>query len=338
MSEEKNSTEMFAAGRSNTAEDTEEKLGADAGGLGPMHAGSIVIGLVEEIVGEGGVEVPGCKVTKYELIQIVKHWAAEIVDSDFSYFLYGCTGSSEWRTREYANRRLNTIAKSIGEEEVKKAFKQTEEAYGKDVDQRAWKIFMEGTKEEQEAFQAEIEREMKGTEDPEAIAKITAFMQSLGLDSLVNERKAVRFAILASTAAAVADPPCILVPVLEYLNADENDGRYTKNPDGFVPPIEWELRHVALSPIELKRIQRLPDPGQAVDNIDLVMLRPDPAAGREFGCASNSARWKKNPELVAEVEKAAVVESSALAAKIAGKVGIGMFDDFRTAFTALVGE
>ncbi len=116
--------------------------------------------MVDEIVGEGGVEVPGCVVTKYELIQIVKHWAAEIVDQDFSYFLDGCTGSSEWRIREYANRRLNTIAKSIGDAEVTKAFRQVEDDFGKKVDARAWKIFKEGTQEERESFQHEAEEKL----------------------------------------------------------------------------------------------------------------------------------------------------------------------------------
>src|ERR1035441_7807839 len=136
MSEEQNNAEMFAAGN-NVADDTKEKLSADAGGLGPMHAGSIVIGLVDEIVGEGGVEVPGCVATQYEWIQIVKHWAAEMIDSDFDYFLYGSTGSTEWRIREYAERRLNTIAKSIGEEEVKRAVTEAKGGFSTGGDRKS---------------------------------------------------------------------------------------------------------------------------------------------------------------------------------------------------------
>jgi hypothetical protein len=103
--------------------DETQKLSENTGGLGPMQVGAFTIGRVEEVVGEGGLEMPGYKATKYQAIQIIKLWAAEMIDSDFDYFLYGSTGSTEWRTREYANRRLNTIAKSIGEEEVKRAFK-----------------------------------------------------------------------------------------------------------------------------------------------------------------------------------------------------------------------
>ena len=142
--------------------DETQKLSEDAGGLGPIQVGAFTIGRVDEVVGEGGLEIPGYKATKYEAIQIVKHWAAEMIDLDFDYFLYGSTGSSEWRTREYANRRLNTIAKSIGEEEVKRAFKQVEQEFAKGVDQRAWKVFMEGTKEEQESFQEEVQKKLAG--------------------------------------------------------------------------------------------------------------------------------------------------------------------------------
>jgi hypothetical protein len=316
--------------------DKTKKLSKDAAGLGPMHAGSIVIGLVDEIVGEGGVEVPGGVATKYEWIYIVKHWAAEIIDLDFSYFLYGCTGSSEWRTHAYANRRLNTIARFVGEEEVKRAFKQTEQEFAKGVDQRAWRIFMEGTQEQRQAFQEEISREMSGIEDPQVVARITELMKSLGLDFLLAEPgNAARFALLRSPAAAVSDPLCSIVPVLHYVNADA-DGRYMKDDTGSVPPIEWEIRHIGLSRLEMKHIQRLPDSGQAINDIDIVMLVPDAASGREFSRVSNSARWRKNPQLVAEVEKAAVEASKALADKVAGRSGVTLFENFQSASEAIV--
>jgi hypothetical protein len=122
-----------------------------------MQAGPFAIGVVDVIVGEGGLEVPGFVATKSEILELVRYWATEIIDLDFTFFLYGCTGSSEWRTREFANRRLNTISKLIGEEEVTQAFREAEQAFGKGVDQRAWKIFMEGTQQEQERFQQEVQ-------------------------------------------------------------------------------------------------------------------------------------------------------------------------------------
>jgi hypothetical protein len=49
-----------------------KKLSEDARGLGPMEVGSVVIGRVEPIVGEGGIEVPGFVATKDEILQIVR--------------------------------------------------------------------------------------------------------------------------------------------------------------------------------------------------------------------------------------------------------------------------
>lgn len=159
MSEENKNSKISEP--ESTADDS-QKLSEDARGLGPRQTGPLMSGLVDMIVGEGGLEVPGLAPTKYETLLLVRSWAAEILDLDFGFFLYGSVGSSEWRTREYANRRLNTIAKSIGEEAVKKAFKQAEETFAKGVDPQAWKIFMEGTKEEQESFQEEVQKKLAG--------------------------------------------------------------------------------------------------------------------------------------------------------------------------------
>jgi hypothetical protein len=157
MSREINHTE-----RSETWSPTDDtkKFSEDALGLGPRQAGPFVIGLVDSIAGEGGVEVREFVATKHELLVLARHWATEIIDLGFAYFLYGCTGSSEWRTRVYADRRLSTIAKAIGEEEVRNAFTQAEQAFAKGVDQQAWRIFTEGTQEEQERFQQEVQENL----------------------------------------------------------------------------------------------------------------------------------------------------------------------------------
>ena len=153
-------------GRCNTANDA-KKLSEDARGLGPLTgtlgAGSISIGLVDSIVGEGGVEVPEFVATKHELLALGRHWATEIIHLDFKYFHYGCTGSSELRTREYANRRLNTISKVIGEEEVRKGFRQAEQFFSKAVGQRAWKIFMEARRRSRNASRRKCRRRSPAT-------------------------------------------------------------------------------------------------------------------------------------------------------------------------------
>jgi hypothetical protein len=141
-------------------EDNGQCLSKEAEDLGPMRLGTFSVGFVDSIVGQGGVEVPKFVATQNEILQLVRYWASEIIDLDFDYFLYGCTGSSEWRTRQFANRRLNTISKFIGKAEVKNAFKQAEQEFGNKVDQRAWKIFTEGNKEERERWRQEVEEEL----------------------------------------------------------------------------------------------------------------------------------------------------------------------------------
>jgi len=157
MSRDNNSSEMSEA-RNST--DETKKLSEDALGLGPRQVGPIMIGVVDMIVGDGGVEVPGFVATKNEILQLVRYWAKKIIDLDFWFFLYGCSGSSEWRTGAFANRRLDRISTLIGEEEVTKACKEAEQAFAKGVDQRAWKIFTEGTQEERERFQQEAQEKL----------------------------------------------------------------------------------------------------------------------------------------------------------------------------------
>jgi hypothetical protein len=137
------------------------RLTNDARGLGPRQTRPFAFGVVNMIVGEGGVKVPGFVPTKNETLQLVRYWATEIIDLDFSFFLHGTTGSSEWRTREFANRRLNTISKLIGQQEVSAAVEQATETFAKRVDARAWKVFWEGTKEEQEEFQQFVQEQLE---------------------------------------------------------------------------------------------------------------------------------------------------------------------------------
>ena len=165
MSEENNDAKKS---KKESTEDETQQLSLDAQALGPRQAGPFTVGLVDMIVGKRGLEVPGFVATKHEIIQLVRYWATEIIDLDFEFFLYGCTGSSEWRTREFANRRLDRITNLIGEEEATKAWKQAEQAYSQRVDQRAWKILIEGTQEQQEAFQREVcERLLRQSEQEE---------------------------------------------------------------------------------------------------------------------------------------------------------------------------
>jgi hypothetical protein len=49
----------------------------------------------------------------------------------------------------------------IGQQEVSAAVEQATETFAKRVDARAWKVFWEGTKEEQEEFQQFVQEQLE---------------------------------------------------------------------------------------------------------------------------------------------------------------------------------
>jgi len=313
----------------------ENKGNPDSHGLGWWGDERSFVGYIDEVNGPGSVEVPDYKPTRHELIQLAKYWAGIAIDIEYDWFEYQQTGSSEIRLGPFAHRRISRISDVLGQEEVAKAVDEACDEFGKSCDPRTWKIFREGNPEEQRALQAKIAREMSGTEDAEEVAKITDFMTSLGLEVLLTEcGKTARFAILPFPAASVSDPSCIIVPILHYVNADA-DGRYIKDDNGSVPPIEWEIRHLGLSRFEMKCIQKMIEPGEAAADIDIVMTRPAAASGREFHRISKKSRWRLNPALVLDVETHWLNASNTLAAKIAGRQGVTMFENFQSASTAI---
>jgi hypothetical protein len=130
----------------------------DSDGLGFWGNEVFTVGYVEEVNGPDSVEMPEFVPTRYELIQLAKYWATLALDLQFDFFLYGQTGSSEYRLDAFARRRVGWIAEILGREQVDKVIDQAYEEYGKKQDAKAWGIFMTGTPEEQEAFQDEIQR------------------------------------------------------------------------------------------------------------------------------------------------------------------------------------
>jgi len=130
----------------------------DSEGLGFWGNRGFTIGYVDEVNGPNSAEMPEFVPTRYELAQLAKYWATIVIDLRFDYFLYTGTGSSEYRLSAFANRRVARIAEILGEEEINKVIDQAYEEYGKERDPRAWSIFLNGTPEEKEAFQDEIQR------------------------------------------------------------------------------------------------------------------------------------------------------------------------------------
>jgi hypothetical protein len=128
----------------------------DSDGLGWLVNENSRVGYVSEVNGPDSAEVLNFVPTRYELIQLVKHWATISIDYQFDLFLYHQPGSVGRQREAFAGRRIDRIATVLGEEVVEKAINKVEEEFSKTVSPRAWWIFKNGTKEEQFLFQEEF--------------------------------------------------------------------------------------------------------------------------------------------------------------------------------------
>lgn len=164
----------------------------------------------------------------------------------------------------------------------------------------------------------------------ELVAEPEHFVNALGLDCLTVERaKRVRFSILPFKTATLANSCVVILPVVHYVNADPVTGRYDKNADGSLPPTEWEIRYLGLSRANVSEIENLLGQDLTPFNVDFVMSSDGSSFGRQFHPINRKARWKLNPELAAEVEKAAIEASNVFETKLFGQPGMTIFEDFR---------
>jgi hypothetical protein len=172
---------------------------------------------------------------------------------------------------------------------------------------------------------------------PAVVEADNALMRSLGLEPLLLVAgEAVRFSMLPFQVALAEDSHRVVAPVLHYANADPISGKYPKNPDGSITPIEWEIKYACLTPSEVRQIRRLPDEGQTPFGVDLIMTNAgDRGFGHEIYRASNRAMWTRNPEFRSQVEMEAIKVTNAFAAKVAGNPGIAIVDNFEAADATL---
>ena len=126
----------------------------DTDGLGTMAVGPFLIGGVDGINGEDGKEVQEFVATRHELKQLAEYWALERLDHDFWFFLHQQTGSREWRQSVYIDRRVGRLHGILGKEAMDKAFDGAAARIRKlrNISDEEWKVFTEGTREEQDAW------------------------------------------------------------------------------------------------------------------------------------------------------------------------------------------
>jgi hypothetical protein len=150
----------------------------DTEGLGAMAiaGGGLIIGSVDAINGQDGEEVE-FPVTRHELRALAAYWWTERLDHDFDWFVYQQTGSSEWRWSVYITRRLNRLDQILGEEAMDKAFDGAAARIRKlrNISEEEWKVFTEGTREEQDAWREKFAVDEEAVTQPEGKALAEAF-------------------------------------------------------------------------------------------------------------------------------------------------------------------
>lgn len=162
--------------------------------------------------------------------------------------------------------------------------------------------------------------------------KMEQVVADLGLTPIKSSpRGAVRFAILPGKAAVVGNSSSVIVPVVCYLNADPETGRYELKANSSMPAIESEIGYLALSHPELNEINKFQEPGQSLYDIDVVMSVSGPDFGRKFRRVCRRARWTLDPATEKQVKATIADASSELATKCAGRFGVEVFPDLWSA-------
>ena len=109
--------------------------------LSPVDRNGLAIDCA--IHGEGAEEIAGFVPTRYELRQLYKFWARQVIENTIQKFLYQ-SSSREWRIDYLAYGRLGRIGELLGPEQEDFAkLWQAAEADAAAVDGDEWRRFME---------------------------------------------------------------------------------------------------------------------------------------------------------------------------------------------------
>jgi hypothetical protein len=104
-----------------------------------------------------------------------------------------------------------------------------------------------------------------------------------------------------------------------------------KSADGSMPPIEYELAYLAVSPSELKEISKLQEEASSRYGSDMIFV-PNGDFGRKLHRVSNIARWTQDPAIAKRIQEIAADAASEFAAKCASRSDIKMFADLPAAY------
>ncbi len=109
---------------------------------------------------------------------------------------------------------------------------------------------------------------------------------------------------------------------IKYINADPKTGKYEKDAKtGEVPAIRWELGWIKLSRSGFKSVSELVMEGEKPEDFDFTIGNRDNGIGYTYGRVSQKARYRLNPDLLAEIhEEAKKFADGVLLTKRLGKV------------------
>ena len=89
---------------------------------------------------------------------------------------------------------------------------------------------------------------------------------------------------------------------VKYINADPQTGKYIKDPETKeFPPVRWELGWLRLSQAGFKAIGELTQEEEMPWQFDIAIRNKESGIGYTYTRPSAKARFRQNPELLAEV-------------------------------------
>lgn len=93
--------------------------------------------------------------TRDELTVLVRHWANEAINEQYSIFSGLCFSSSDFDRIAYAWKRVSEIADVLGDEATRTAVDETYRQVAQDCNRNHWIVFRYGTQKERAAIENE---------------------------------------------------------------------------------------------------------------------------------------------------------------------------------------
>jgi hypothetical protein len=104
-------------------------------------------------------EVPEYVPTRRELKQLAVYWAVEYIANRFWWFIHQQTGAAERWERNEALIHVNRMGEILGSEMMEIVWSDAEASFrkrGKGLTDEDWRVFAEGTEQEQEAWRVKV--------------------------------------------------------------------------------------------------------------------------------------------------------------------------------------